>query len=102
MTLLKKLIMVYSFLRLTHYFLSKEVYMNEEDLIELIKRELLIFLGTMNIIMADTKDGNLDMTIEKENKEFIKRKFLEINAGNVRKDLLDKAIDDIYPYLRQK
>ena len=76
--------------------------MNEEDLIELIKGELLLFLGTMHIEISDTKDENLDTTIEEENKRFIKNKFLQIKSGNVREDLLDRALDEIYPYLRQK
>ena len=76
--------------------------MNEEELFELVKGELLLFLGAMNIGMADTRDENLDETIEEENKRFIKNKFLEMKAGNVRQDLLDRAIDEVYPFLRQK
>lgn len=71
-----------------------------KEIIELYKNEIEIFLATLSIFKGN-KVVNLDKTLNAENKAFIKKKFTQIKGGNIKEEALDKAIDELLPYLYQ-
>ena len=77
------------------------VSMQELDLIEIYKKEIEVFLGTMSIHKGD-KIINNNSAINAENKEFIRKYMQKMFANNLNVDILNKAIDELLPYLYQK
>ncbi len=75
--------------------------MQELDLIEIYKKEIENFLGTMGIYKGN-KIINNNPAINAENKEFIKKYMQKMFANNLNIDILNKAIDEMLPYLYQK
>ena len=73
--------------------------MDDIDIIEIYKKEIELFLQTLNIRKGDTII-NTDPNINLKNKEFILLKMDELKAGNYRRDLMNTAIDELLPYLR--
>ena len=71
------------------------------DLLEIYKKEIEVFLGTMGIYKGD-KIINNDLAINAENKGFIKKYMQKMFADNLNIDMLNQAIDEILPYLYQK
>lgn len=69
-----------------------------ENLLELYKKEIEVFLATMGIYRSD-KVINERAEMDDRNREFIKKQMLKIFAGNRDIDLLNKAIDELLPYL---
>lgn len=74
--------------------------MTEREIIELYKKEIELFLAPLHIVKGETII-NTEANLNDQNKAFIKQKMNEIKAGNFDKDLMDKAIDELLPYLRQ-
>ena len=70
-------------------------------IIEAYEKEIEIFLATMSIFKG-TRIMNDNNPNEKENKKFIKTKFLQMKSGNIDEKILDKAIDELYPYLYER
>lgn len=68
------------------------------NLLELYKKEIEVFLATMGIYRSD-KVINERAEMDDRNREFIKKQMLKIFAGNLDIDLLNKAIDELLPYL---
>lgn len=75
--------------------------MNDRDIIEIYKKEIELFLGTLGIFKGNSII-NIDEIKNAENKKFIKQKMSEMKAGNFNNELMDTAIDELLPYLRQK
>ena len=68
------------------------------NLCEIYKKEIEIFLGTMGVVKGD-KIINTDTTLNKENAKFIKEKMLQLKSNNCDEKILDKAIEELLPYL---
>ena len=69
--------------------------MDEE--LELLKKEIELFLETISLYKGD-RIISFDKSVEDHNKKWIKEKMMQIKSGNVDEKLLDKAIDELYPY----
>lgn len=74
--------------------------MNDRTIIELYKKELEIFLATLDIKKGSEKVNN-DKKLNEENHRFLKMKYIQMKSGNVNETLLDIAIDELMPYLKQ-
>ena len=74
--------------------------MNDRDIIELYKKELEIFLATLDI-KKGSEIVNIDKKLNEENSRFLKMKYIQMKSGNVDEKLLDIAIDELMPYLKQ-
>lgn len=74
--------------------------MNERDIIELHKKDIETFLKTLKIYKSETM-AYIDESIKEENIKFIKKEMTRIYAGNVNERLLDQAINELYPYLKE-
>lgn len=75
--------------------------MQELNLLEVYKTEIEIFLATMGIFKGD-KIINDNSEINAENKEFIKSHMQKMFSHNLNVGILNKAIDELLPYLYQK
>ena len=73
----------------------------DRALIEIYKKQILIFLRTMNIYLGDTI-VNVDERLNHINKDFIKKKMNQIYSGNLNENELNAAIDELMPYLFEK
>ena len=62
------------------------------------KKEIEIFLATMSIFKG-TRVMNNNKLNEEQNKRFIKTQFIQMHSDNVDEKTLDRAIDELYPYL---
>lgn len=73
----------------------------ERVVVEAYKKQLEMFLAPMGIEKGDKfiKDNE---SINDGNKNFLREKMLRMNSGNVEGRLLDIAIDELLPYLRNK
>lgn len=71
------------------------------ELLEIYKKEIEVFLATMGIYKGD-KIINNNPEINAENKEFIKSHMQKMFSGNLNVGILNKAIDELLPYLYQK
>lgn len=74
--------------------------MNERDIIELHKKDIETFLKTLKIYKSETM-AYIDESIKEENIKFIKKEMTRIYAGNVNERLLDQAINELYPHLKE-
>lgn len=72
----------------------------DRTLVEMYKKEVLLFLATMGITLGNTII-NTDENTNQQNKAFIKGKMNQILSGNFRQTEMDMAIDELIPYLRQ-
>lgn len=68
------------------------------DLLEIYKKNIEVVLATMGTFKSD-KVVSKNPEINAENKEFIRNHMLRIYSGNVDVDILNKAIDELLPYL---
>lgn len=75
--------------------------MQELNLLEVYKKEIEIFLATMGIFKGD-KIINNNSKANAETKEFIKKQMQKMFSGNLDEDILNKAIDELLPYLYEK
>mgnify|MGYP006916113218 CR=1 FL=1 len=73
--------------------------MNDREIIEIYKKEIELFLGMLSIRKGNTII-NTNSEINLKNKEFILSKMDELKAGNYQRDLMNLAIDELLPYLR--
>lgn len=71
------------------------------ELLEIYKKEIEVFLATMGIYKGD-KIINNNPEINAENKKFIKSHMEKMFSGNLNVGILNKAIDELLPYLYQK
>lgn len=76
------------------------MHLNERDIIELHKKDIETFLKTLKIYKSETM-AYIDESIKEENIKFIKKEMTRIYAGNVNERLLDQAINELYPYLKE-
>lgn len=74
--------------------------MGERDTIELYKKNIEMLLSTLNIFKCETK-VNINERIKEENIKFLKKEMLKIYSGNCNEKLLEKAINELYPYLKE-
>ncbi|MBR2013190.1 MAG: hypothetical protein IJ995_03130 [Clostridia bacterium] len=65
-----------------------------KELIELYKREIALFLGTLNIHIGDYQAHTVSNNSEAD-KKFIKEKFINMKSGNVNEEALNKALDEL-------
>ena len=72
--------------------------MTEREKIELYKKDIELFLGTMKIFKGN-KIVNTDKYKNELNKKFILDKMSELYAGNFDDKLLEIAVDELLPYL---
>lgn len=72
--------------------------MNDRDIIEIYKKEIELFLGSLDIFKGETII-NTDSVKNAENKRFIKQKMRNIKGGDFNDKLMDIAIDELLPYL---
>lgn len=75
--------------------------MKEFSLLEAYKEDIRTFLATMDIYVGD-KIINNNPEINAKNKDFIKNHMQKMFANNLNVDILNKAIDELLPYLYQK
>ena len=74
--------------------------MTEKEIIAIYEKKIEIFLGTLNIRKSNSI-VNTDKKLNEENKQFIKQKMLQMYANNLDEKLLDIAIDNLLPFLKQ-
>ncbi len=71
------------------------------EIVEMYKKEIEEYLTTLSIYKGE-KIINKDKQLNAENFRFIKRMFIRMKSGNVDEKLLDKAINELLPYLYEK
>ena len=71
------------------------------EILEMYKKEIEVFLATVGIYKGD-KIINNNPEINAKNKEFIKEHMQKLFSGNLNVGILNKAIDELLPYLYQK
>lgn len=74
--------------------------MNDREKIEIYKKHIELFLGTVGIAKSDTII-NTNPDTNAKNKVFILKKMTEFNIDNSSKELMSIAIDELLPYLRE-
>lgn len=75
--------------------------MTEREHINLYKKQIEIFLRISGIYISDQKQEYTPEQSE-ENRKFIKEIALRMWSGNVNEEILDKAIDELLPYLIER
>ena len=73
---------------------------NNQAIVEIYKKELEVFLATLDIYKGNVPINN-DEKLNAENKEWMKKQFIRIKGGNVEESALNQALDELWPYLRQ-
>lgn len=73
---------------------TKESKTNMKKLIEIYKKEVVLFLSTLNIHIDDYRPHARTNNYEAD-KKFIKEKFINMKSGNVNEEALNKALDEL-------
>ena len=71
------------------------------DLSHVYEKELEMFLSTLSIYKGD-KVVNVNLIINEENRNFIKKQFIRMKGGNIEESILDEVLDEMLPYLYEK
>lgn len=82
-------------------YLKEGSTVDEGEIVRLYEKEIEIFLNTMGIFKGN-KIINTDFDKNSRNKEFIIQKMTKIKCGNVDAAILEKAVDNLLPYLYEK
>lgn len=83
-----------------NYGKGEDWIMSDSEVIDLYKKDLEVFLATLGIFKGKVI-VNKDKKLNEENSRFIKNKYIQMKSGNVNKELLDIATNELIPYLFQ-
>lgn len=75
--------------------------MENNDIVKCYEKEIELFLGTMGIFKGN-RAYNTNFDKIKSNRDFIINKMIKIKAGNIDRVALEKAVDNLLPFLCEK
>ncbi len=75
--------------------------MYNNEIVKLYEKEIEIVLATMGTFKSKSI-CNTDPNKMKDDRDFIISHMMRIKSGNIDRDILEKAVDNLLPYLFEK